>query len=293
VTLLVRKHDRIVFLGDSITEQQLYSNYVETYLATRFPEFALTFFNAGWGGDTAPGGLARLDRDVLRLKPDVVTVCYGMNDGRYQPSTPEIVETFSNGLSGLVKRLKKAGVRVVLLTPGIVDEAKGAHLAACHYNRCLRPIADAVVRLAKKERLPVADLHRLMSEVDARAKSADAAFCMIPDGVHPDPAGHLVMAHGLLTALGVPPRREIIRIPAGKPSVEGDRSITVPLLSADLQRHHPDGARYHCRHGNCRRCGPPQPAHPCRRFRHRHRPGQPVLLRADTARCGRFALHGR
>ena len=71
---VLRQNDRIVFLGDSITEQQLYTNYVETYLATRYPELRLTFFNAGWGGDTSSGGTRRLERDVLALKPTVVSV---------------------------------------------------------------------------------------------------------------------------------------------------------------------------------------------------------------------------
>lgn len=49
---ILKPNDRIAFYGDSITEQQLYTNYVESYLAARFPELKLTFFNAGAGGDS-------------------------------------------------------------------------------------------------------------------------------------------------------------------------------------------------------------------------------------------------
>src|SRR5580765_584763 len=45
--------DRVVFLGDSITEQQLYTTYIEAYALTRHPEWKLWFRNVGWGGDTA------------------------------------------------------------------------------------------------------------------------------------------------------------------------------------------------------------------------------------------------
>src|SRR5579871_6560398 len=45
--------DRVVFLGDSITEQKLYTTYIEAYALTRFPREKLTFRNVGWGGDTA------------------------------------------------------------------------------------------------------------------------------------------------------------------------------------------------------------------------------------------------
>ena len=43
--------DRVVFYGDSITEQRYYTTFVETYVVTRWPEQNITFVNAGWGGD--------------------------------------------------------------------------------------------------------------------------------------------------------------------------------------------------------------------------------------------------
>jgi len=79
----LKEDERVVFLGDSITEQHLFSNFVETWLSLRFPKRRLSFFNAGWGGDTAPGSLARLDRDVLQLKPSLAVICLGMNDAGY------------------------------------------------------------------------------------------------------------------------------------------------------------------------------------------------------------------
>ena len=49
-----KRGDRIVFLGDSITEQYQYSSYIELYLTTRFPNWNLTFINAGIGGVMPP-----------------------------------------------------------------------------------------------------------------------------------------------------------------------------------------------------------------------------------------------
>ncbi|MEI6809356.1 MAG: SGNH/GDSL hydrolase family protein, partial [bacterium] len=206
--MFLQKGDRVVFYGDSITEQQLYTNYVEAYLAARYPELSLSFFNAGWGGDTAPGGLKRLDRDVLSIKPTVVTLCYGMNDGQCASPSEAIRNQFVAGMRELVARLKEHGVRVVLMTPGMVDESVNPGLKSVQYNMLgLRMLADEVLKLAATEQLPVCDIHKLMNDVDTRAKAAVPGFCMIPDSVHPDPAGHLVMAFGLLRALGVPARR--------------------------------------------------------------------------------------
>ncbi len=225
-TFLLRKNDRIVFLGDSITEQHLYTNYVESYLALRYPELKLTFFNAGWGGDTAPGGVLRLDRDVLALKPTVVTICYGMNDGSYVQPTDEIRTRFVTGMRELVRRLKAANIRIVLLTPGMVEETVNPGLAAVNYNRGgLRILADEVLALARQENLPVADVHKLMNEVNARAKAADPTFCMIPDSVHPEPAGHLVMTFGLLQSLGVPLRQQSVAVDLQKRAVTASGGI--------------------------------------------------------------------
>src|SRR5258708_26147838 len=50
---LIGSGDRVVFRGDSITEQRLYTTYIEAYALTRHPDWPLVFRNVGWGGDTA------------------------------------------------------------------------------------------------------------------------------------------------------------------------------------------------------------------------------------------------
>src|SRR2546423_8051689 len=75
--------DRVLFLGDSITEQYQYSTYIELYLTTRFPTGHMTFVNAGIGGDRADGGAGRFATHVLAEKPACVTIDFGMNDGGY------------------------------------------------------------------------------------------------------------------------------------------------------------------------------------------------------------------
>jgi wyosine [tRNA(Phe)-imidazoG37] synthetase (radical SAM superfamily)/lysophospholipase L1-like esterase len=233
---VLRKGDRIVFLGDSITEQQLYTNYVEAYLASRYPELKLTFFNAGWGGDTALGGCKRLERDVLALKPTVVTICYGMNDGGYCVFNSGIRDAYVAGMKELVARLKAAGVRVVLLTPGMADESVNPDLRKIEYNmRSLRVLADEVLALAAAEQLPVADLHKLMNEADRAAKAANPGFSMIPDSIHPDPAGHLVMAYGLLQALGVPPRCEELMVDLAAHKATGTERVGIKYLRRNLK----------------------------------------------------------
>ena len=70
----LRDGDTVVFLGDSITAARTYGKLGENYTLLRFPERKVHFLNAGWGGDTAEGGLKRLDRDVLDRGATVLIV---------------------------------------------------------------------------------------------------------------------------------------------------------------------------------------------------------------------------
>src|SRR5205823_14424460 len=109
--------DIVVQMGDSITEQLLYSRYVETWTVTRFPAWKLTFRNVGIGGDTSPGGNGRFKRDVLAYKPTVLTVDFGMNDGGYRPFDQDRFDRYLKGLQGMADQAKAAGIRVAWITP--------------------------------------------------------------------------------------------------------------------------------------------------------------------------------
>src|SRR5207244_12095761 len=76
--------DVVVMIGDSITEQHLYSNYVEMWTVSRFPGWKLTFRNVGIEGERSTGGNESLQRDVIIFKPTVMTVDFGINEGNNQ-----------------------------------------------------------------------------------------------------------------------------------------------------------------------------------------------------------------
>src|SRR5579883_1743548 len=116
-----RKGDRIVFLGDSITEQYQYSTDIELYLTTRFPDGDMTFLNAGIGGDTATGGARRFAEHVLAEKPTALTIDFGMNDGGYGPFDAVRAKQYLDKTEEMLKAAQKAGIRVALISPNAVE----------------------------------------------------------------------------------------------------------------------------------------------------------------------------
>ena len=76
---------RVAIVGDSITEQKLYSKYIEIYLLACAGRGDVHCMQFGWGGERAVGFEARLQNDLGFFSPNVATLCYGMNDGSYVP----------------------------------------------------------------------------------------------------------------------------------------------------------------------------------------------------------------
>src|ERR1035437_521729 len=82
--------DLVAVCGDSITEQKIYSVFIEDYLLMCQPAATLRTMQFGWGGDTAAGFLRdKVNNDVLRFKPTVMTTNFGMNDGGYRAFSPD------------------------------------------------------------------------------------------------------------------------------------------------------------------------------------------------------------
>jgi lysophospholipase L1-like esterase len=74
------KGDLVAFAGDSITSGGSYHKYILTYWTTRHPEVGVRFRNKGIFSDFARGGIARLDTDILKEKPNKIVINFGMND---------------------------------------------------------------------------------------------------------------------------------------------------------------------------------------------------------------------
>lgn len=222
--IVLNDREVVVVYGDSITEQNLYAAFIESFLLTRFPNKDLQIWNFGWGGDTAHGGNARFARDVLPVKPTLVTVDYGMNDGRYTSGPDQAVrEGYLAAQRQLAATIKAAGARQILLTTSPIDPDRRKDKDA--YNEALALMADGVLALGVELGIPTADIFHPMRAVQQQAKAKNPGFTFIPDSVHPDAAGHLVMAYQVLRRLDAPKGVGSIAISDGKAQTGGGASV--------------------------------------------------------------------
>lgn len=201
--LPLKENDFIAFAGDSITQQRRYTALVEAYLVMCQPTHVRAF-QFGWSGDVVGNMTPRVDNDLLRFKPDVVTVCYGMNDGAYRTYDPERAETYRTGLRQLVKSLKAGKARrIIIATPGAVDLTTFKRTEPAIYNDTLRRFGEIGKTIAKEEGVEFADIHgpMLAAETAAKAKLGSAFTIANPDGFHPNWAGSMAMAYGFIKAI--------------------------------------------------------------------------------------------
>jgi lysophospholipase L1-like esterase len=213
-TFFIKDGDHVVMIGDSITEQHLYSNYVEMWTVTRFPAWNLTFRNTGIGGDVSPGGNRRFARDVLAYKPTAMTVDFGMNDGGYRAFEEPRFTTYLTGLQGMADQAKKAGIRVAWVTPQPLDTGDQGETALTGYNQTLEKYAAGVKEVAEKNGgLFVDQFHPYLAVLDkARAAAPKYERITAGDAVHPGPPGQALMAYAILRGLHFPARVSAVDI---------------------------------------------------------------------------------
>ena len=206
--------DKVVFYGDSITEQRLYTTFTETYVITRFPNLKVSFVHSGWGGDRVGGGGGgpidhRLERDVFPYQPTVVTIMLGMNDGGYHGFDQATTDTYQKGYTYIVDQLqaKLPGVRLTLIQPSPHDDVtRPPDFAGGGYNAVLEKFAEFVKDLAEKDKQTTTDFNTAVVNMLTKAKETDPALAkqIIPDRVHPNSSGHLIMAETLLKTWNAP-----------------------------------------------------------------------------------------
>ena|GEM_PF-84544 len=237
--------DRVLFLGDSITEQYQYSSYLELYLTTRFPKWKLSFLNAGIGGDTATGGAHRFVSHVLDEKPTAVTIDFGMNDGGYGAFNLPANRNYIRNTAAMLEMARKAGVRVALVAPNAVDPRERPGLKP--YFETQKQFYAPLKELSERFEIPFVDQYAVTRTAIEKMQTDDPQARKVkpfPDGVHTSPQGALLMAHTILTGLRAPALVSEVEIDAaaGKAAPRACRIENLKTSPTDVEFDRTDEA---------------------------------------------------
>ena len=216
--------DRIVTLGDSITEAGGYQAVMKNVLDRFYPDLKIQIINAGISGHKSPDMAARLKRDVIDKNPTIVTISCGVNDvwhGFSQPPRGVDLNSYTRFMTQMVQELKiSTQAEIYLLTPTVIHE----DLASAE-NLQLESYCEAVRKIAAEEKVHLVDLNSLFNLV-LRATQLGGApdFHPTSDGVHMKPSGDFLIAAGILGALGVPMSQILQVTEAPIPTIWADDS---------------------------------------------------------------------
>lgn len=228
---LVRPGDRVLVFGDSISSGQGYGKIAVDLINAEQPALKLEWLEHGHPGWTAKQALGAID-DVVAQKPTLVTLMWGTND-LGQGGARGVAE-IAPRLRALVEPLRKAGIRVVLLTTPYTGNS-GAW--AQELNRAGLPrMGEAIVALGKELDVPVFDMYAAMRRTDEEGRAKDPALLMFsaPGDCHPNELGHKVMGRALADfLLG---RSTVEHVPFAWAYTGKPESIAVSAAAAKAER---------------------------------------------------------
>jgi lysophospholipase L1-like esterase len=188
----IRANEKVVFLGDSITEDWRLDVY--------FPQMRF-YINRGIGGETTVSILGRFQSDVIDVHPRVVMILAGINDiaGFSGPMT---IEQTRDNLAAMTEGAARNGIRVVLASVMPVNDYCVDFEGNPIIQTALRPPArilalNQLIRAyAAQNRIPYIDYHSAM--VDSNGFMIAG---LTNDGLHPNATGYTVMKPLALSAI--------------------------------------------------------------------------------------------
>ena len=149
----------IAFLGDSVTQgcfevyetgnggldtvyepESGYPAKTVSILHQFCPGAQINTIPAGISGDSAPGGLARLERDVLRYSPDLTVVSFLLNDSC---GGMERISVYTDALRQIFARLQDAGSEVIFMPSNPMCRSVSPHIR----QELFRNLAPGFIRL--------------------------------------------------------------------------------------------------------------------------------------------------
>ena len=208
----IKSGQTILFIGDSITDcgrraadRPLGNGYVKMFsdmLIIRQPKRAITIINKGIGSDVVTGLRDRWQDDVLRHKPDWLSIKIGINDlYRTLRDNPEPVPPalYLEAYEDIIARAKSAlpKCKLLLIDPFYISREQSSTSFRSDVLKLLPEYLRIVHELSRKHRTLSVKTHEIFQRL-LKTHEPDT-FC--PEPVHPNLTGHLAIAEAVYAAL--------------------------------------------------------------------------------------------
>ncbi|MCP1386190.1 SGNH/GDSL hydrolase family protein [Runella salmonicolor] len=229
----LKDNDRVVFLGNSLFENEFQYGYLELALTTRWPGHNITFRNLGWTGDNVwgearstftnpPTPYEHLMQQITKAQPTVVFVAYGGVEAQEGEAG---LPRFRDGLSKLLDKIDSLGAKSILLSP-IPVRYDDATANVEKRNANLAVYASAIEKLAAERGKMFIDIYKPIEEMSKKTT-------ILENGVHLNEAGYYYLAEVLEKNLGLDPQPKAVSIAVTKDNVEA--VATAKMLDADVK----------------------------------------------------------
>jgi lysophospholipase L1-like esterase len=203
----LKKGDRIVFLGDSITQggtgPKGYVTLIKTQLTEKHKDLGIEIIGAGISGNKVPDLQRRVEKDVIGRKPTIVFIYIGINDvwhGQNDPAKGTPKDKFESGLKEVIGKISAADGKVILCTPTVIGEKKDG---GNKLDAQLDEYADISRRIAKELKLPLCDLRKAFTDyLKTNNPDNKDKGILTTDTVHLNPEGNKMVADTMLKTLG-------------------------------------------------------------------------------------------
>jgi len=161
-----------------------YPHLLHRGLKERFPYAVVNVVVTAVGGENSESGAQRFERDVLALRPDVVTIDYALNDRGIGLARAE------TAWKAMIAGAKAAGTKVILLTP-TPDQGASLDDPADRLNQH----AEQIRRLARENGVALVDS---LAQFQARVHAGEPLESLMSQSNHPNRKGHELVAAELL-----------------------------------------------------------------------------------------------
>jgi lysophospholipase L1-like esterase len=206
-TVPLKKGDRIIFLGDSITQggggANGYITLIKKALDEKNKDLGIETVNAGISGNKVPDLQRRVEKDVVAKKPAVVFIYIGINDvwhGEKNPANGTPKDKFEAGLKEVIGKITDSGAKVIICTPTVIGEKKEG---ANKLDKQLDEYADISRKVAKELKLPLCDLRKaFVDHLSKNNPDNKDNRILTGDGVHLNAEGNKLVAETMLKMLG-------------------------------------------------------------------------------------------